>query len=119
MLRIIVPYCNLPDPVMQWYVSPNSSLLLKHEQMLPYKTAEAVESGHTKSGRILFELPGDLAQEILRNPSYVYIGCSNRVGQVTWQGLGPQNIMNEFAALPGEVFITTTPEPSTNLTLPL
>ncbi len=108
MLRIQVPYSNLPDPTTRWLFSEGRrALILRNDKMLPVVTSEAVESGHTKYGRILFELPGDLVQNILNNPSNLYLGCSNRLGQVTWQGCSTANIMTEFAILPGEETVNT------------
>jgi hypothetical protein len=106
MLRISVPYSNLPDPVSRWILPDGRrALTLQSEKMLPSITAEAVESGHSKSGRILFELPGNLVADILANPTQLYVGCSDRLGRITLQGLSQVNVMSDFACLPGEEVI--------------
>jgi hypothetical protein len=102
LMRIIVPYTNLPYPVTRWNISGNRSLLLYHDKMLPVVTSVAVESGHTKCGRLLFDLPGDLTQSIRTNPAQLYVGCCDRLNQMTWQGASLDNFTSEFACLPGE-----------------
>ncbi|HEX5236448.1 MAG TPA: hypothetical protein VFW25_14095 [Silvibacterium sp.] len=119
MLRIQVPYSSLPDSAMRWIVPPgNRALVLRNDKMLPFLTAEAVERGHSKSGRILFELPGNLERDILANPASLYLGCSNRLNQLTWQGLSQSNIMSEFAALPGEEYVALGVESPARLAFP-
>ncbi len=105
MMQIVVPYSNLPDPVTRWILpTGDRALLLQNEKMLPFKTAQAVESGHSQSGRIVFEIPGNLVRDILTNPTQVLIGCLDRLNKVTWQGLTQANILSEFSSLPGEEF---------------
>ena len=106
MLQIVVPHSNPPDPVTRWILpAGDRALLLHNEKMLPFITAQAVESGHSKSGRILFEIPGNLVRDILANPTQVFIGCFDRLNKVTWQGLTQANILSEFASLPGEEYV--------------
>ena len=103
MMRINVPFTNLPYPITRWRIESTGQWLVLHQdRMLPFVTAGAVETGHSKSGRLLFDLPGNHAEGIKANPGQLFVGCVDRISQMTWQGAGQTNFMRDFAVLPGE-----------------
>jgi hypothetical protein len=56
--------------------------------MLPALTAELVQTGATKSGRILFQFAGDIQNELIWNAATLLVGCLDRPGKATWQSTG-------------------------------
>ncbi len=77
VMRITVPWTNLPFAITRWSIGGGQWLLLHQDQMLPAITAGAVETGHSKSGRLLFDIPGHCCPAISGTES---VGWRFRLG---------------------------------------
>jgi hypothetical protein len=95
------------SPVQERVVFPVSggyNLVLKRLDMLPAKTLNALERGHTKHGRILFEVAGDRRNEIHSGAAQMWIGCSDIKGRFyqTPFGANPQTLFAQLQPYPDE-----------------
>ena len=71
----VVAFVSLPNERATFPVAGGSNLVLKRAEMLPARTLNAIERGHTKHGRLLFEIGGSRINEISSGAARMWIGC--------------------------------------------
>jgi hypothetical protein len=57
-------------------------------------------------------IPGNQVTAIQANPSLLFVGCADRMNQMTWQGGTQANLMQTFAVLAGENTEFDAPTPT-------
>lgn len=84
-IDVTIGYSNLPSLEFPWALSNGHLLILRRPDMLPARTLNAIERGHTTHGRILFEFPGDIRPELGNFVGRLWIGCQDFQGTLVQQ----------------------------------
>jgi hypothetical protein len=81
-IDMTVKYVSLEEEKTIFPVSGDRDLILKRLDLLPARTLAAIERGHTRHGRLLFELVGDRRSEIFSGAAQMRIGCFDITGRL-------------------------------------
>jgi hypothetical protein len=79
---ITVKYVSLTEEKALFPVVGGHNLILKRSDLLPARTLAAIERGHTRQGRLLFELPGDRRDEIHSGAAQMWVACFDNTGRI-------------------------------------
>jgi hypothetical protein len=74
-IDVSVKYVSLAQERVELPAMRGRKLILKRPDLLPARCLPAIERGHSKHGRILFEVPGDRRQEIYSGNAAIWLGC--------------------------------------------
>jgi hypothetical protein len=85
-------------------VAGGVNLVLKRPDMLPARTLNAIEKGHTKHGRIIFELAGDKKREVESGAAKMWLICNDIFGNPyqAYFEAGPKTACEELTPYPDE-----------------
>lgn len=99
-----VKFISLPQDTMPFPVVGGRNLILKRLELLPARTLSSLERGHTKHGRVLFELPGDRRDEIYSGAAQMWIGCLDNTGRLCQAAFktGPDHKVSALTTYPDE-----------------
>jgi hypothetical protein len=79
---VTVAAVHLYDQELEWPALGGDILVLRRNEMLPAKTLIAIPRGHSRQGRILFEIPGDRRHEVQNGVGQLWVGCCDFTGRL-------------------------------------
>lgn len=103
-IEAAVKHLSLHEERVVFPVAGGHNLVLKRAEMLPARALNAIERGHTKHGRIIFELAGDRRNEIQSGAALMGIGCCDIYGKF-YPALfkaGPETVCEQLNTYPDE-----------------
>lgn len=104
IIETTVKHLSLHQERVVFPVAGGYNLILKRPDMLPARTLNALGKGHTKHGRIIFEIAGDRRLEIHSGAARMWIGCTDIYGhfyQAPFKA-GPQTAQQQLNTYPDE-----------------
>lgn len=81
-IDMTIAFVSPTDDEHNWKPVGDRQLVLRRHTMLPAKTLTPIERGHSRHGRVLFEIPGNREDEIYSGAAQRWIGCTDTTGRV-------------------------------------
>lgn len=103
-IDLTVKFMSLPDDKVPFPVAGGRNLVLKRLELLPARTLSAIERGHTKHGRLLYEIPGDRRDEVHSGAAMMWVGCVDNTGRICQSPFktGPERSRPDLLTFPDE-----------------
>jgi len=106
-IDMTVGYVSPPGDSLEWGPIEGQKLVMRRLDMLPARTMLAIERGHSRHGRVLFEFPGDRRAEIFSGGAQILVGCydvTQRLCQQTFK-TGPEFMHPILRTFPDETIV--------------
>lgn len=81
-IDLTVGFVSPVEDEIEWTETAGRKLILKRDEMLPARTLAAIERGHSRHGRVIFEIPGAREDEIYSGAAMMWIGCTDTTGRL-------------------------------------
>lgn len=104
-IDLTVGFVSPPEDEYEWSPIGDKKPVLRRDTMLPARTLTPIERGHSRHGRVIFEIPRAREEEIYSGAAMMWIGCTDATGRLCQTSFqtGPAKKMPTLQLFPDEM----------------